>query len=53
MTAKDLYYMCIDIYRSDILSRCGCKWCGACEQSTCCDMVIIAKNMILEGGLMI
>lgn len=53
MNAKDLYNMCIDVYREFFPARCGWKWCAICTHSTGCDMVIIAKNMIIEGGLMI
>lgn len=55
MNASELYDYCIEMYRKEILPKahCGNRWCGDCEYTIYCDMLIIAKNMILEGGLMI
>ncbi len=53
MNVRDLFNVCIDTYFDFSPSYCEWEVCIKCKHATACDMVIIAKNMILEGGLMI
>lgn len=56
MNAKDLFYMCISSYYARFeFEICKDNVCnsGLCPLSLRCSMMILAQNMILEGGLMI
>lgn len=53
MNVQDLFNVCVDTYRDFSPPYCEWKVCIKCKHETACDMVSIALNMILEGGLMI